>query len=240
MTVPFHREGEWRFALAVGDKQAREWRTADVQLLRQLSERVFPRIERARAETALRESEALYHSLFEMMDEGFAVGEIIRDTGGRAVDYKILELNRAYESQTGRARKDLIGRPMRERAPHMDPIWLREFARVVDTGQPVRFEHLIPPLGRWFHVRAFARGSDRFGILFDDITSQKQAEEEQKRAHEDEVRLREAANEANRAKDEFLAHARPRAAQPAGADPDGAGADAPAAATRRLASASAR
>ena len=94
---------------------------------------------------------------------------------------------------------------MRERAPHMDPMWLREFARVVDTGQPTRFEQLIPTLGRWFHVRAFARGGDRFGILFDDITIQKQAAEEQKRAHEDEVRLREAASEANRAKDEFLA-----------------------------------
>ena len=91
--------------LAVGDKHPREWRTGELQLLRQLSERIFPRIERARAETALRESEALYHSLFEMMDEGFAVGEIIRDAGGRAVDYKILELNRAYESQTGRARR---------------------------------------------------------------------------------------------------------------------------------------
>jgi PAS domain S-box-containing protein len=205
VTVPFHREGEWKFMLAVGDKYPREWRTADVQLLRQLSERIFPRIERARAEAALRESEALYHSLFEMMDEGFAVGEIIRGARGRAVDYKILELNRAYENQTGRTRKDVIGRPMRERAPHMDPMWLREFARVVDTGQPVRFEHLIPRMGRWFHVRAFARGGDRFGILFDDITIQKQAEEEQKRAHGDEVRLREAANQANRAKDEFVA-----------------------------------
>ena len=97
VTVPFHREGEWKFMLAVGDNHPREWRTGEIQLLRQLSERIFPRIERARAEAALRESEALYHSLFEMMDEGFAVGEIIRDAGGRAVDYKILELNRAYE-----------------------------------------------------------------------------------------------------------------------------------------------
>jgi len=203
--VPFHREGEWKFILAVGDDHAREWRADEVQLLRQVSERVFPRIERARAETALRDSEALYHSLFEMMDEGFAVGEIIRDEGGRAVDYKILELNRAYERQTGRSRVDVIGRPMRQRAPRMDPMWLREFSRVVDTGQPTRFEQLVSPLGRWFHVRAFARGGDRFGILFDDITVQKQAEEEQKRAHEDEVRLREAASEANRAKDEFMA-----------------------------------
>ena len=203
--VPFHRGGEWKFMLAVGDDHPREWRAAEVQLLRQLSERIFPRIERARAEAALRESEAHYHSLFEMMDEGFAVGEIIRDAGGRAVDYKIIELNRAYEHQTGRTRERIVGQPMRERAPAMDPMWLREFARVVDTGQPTRFEQHIPTLSRWFHVRAFSRGGDRFGILFDDITIQKAAAEEQKRAHEGEIRLREAANEANRAKDEFMA-----------------------------------
>ncbi len=205
VTVPFHREGEWKFMMAVGDDHPRDWRAAEIQLMRQLSERIFPRIERARAETALRESEALYHSLFEMMDEGFAVAEIIRDEGGRAIDYKILELNRAYENQTGRSRDSVVGRPMRERAPSMDPMWLREFAGVVDTGQSTRFEQAIPTLGRWFHVRAFARGGDRFGILFDDITIQKRAAQEQQRAHEDEIRLREAASDANRAKDEFVA-----------------------------------
>jgi len=185
--------------------RAREQISRQLQLLRQVSERIFPRIERARAEAALRESEALYHSLFELMDEGFAVGEIIRDAAGRAVDYKLLELNRAYEQQTGRRRDEEIGRPTRERAPDMNPMWLREFARVVDTGQSTRFEQFVTRLHRWFHVRAFARGGDRFGILFDDITIQKRVEEEQKRAHEHEIRLREAANEANRAKDEFMA-----------------------------------
>ncbi len=205
VTVPFHRDGDWKFMLAVGDNHPRDWRASEVQLLRQLSERIFPRIERARAEAALRESEAHYHSLFEMMDEGFAVGEIIRDAGGRAVDYKLIELNRAYENQTGRTREKIVGQPMRDRAPTMDPMWLREFGRVVDTGQPTRFEQHIRTLDRWFHVRAFARGGDRFGILFDDITIQKAAAEEQKRAHEDEIRLRQAASEANRAKDEFMA-----------------------------------
>ncbi len=205
VTVPFHREGELKFLLAVADGRAREWTAGDLQLLRQLSERIFPRIERARAEKALRESEAHYHSLFEMMDEGFAVGEIIRDARGRAVDYKIIELNRAYEKQCGRPRDNVIGRPMRERAPSLDPRWLHEFGSVVGTGQPTRFEHYVPTLGRWFHVRAFARGGDRFGILFDDITIQKHAAEEQKRAHAHEIRLREAASEANRAKDEFMA-----------------------------------
>ncbi len=205
VSVPFHREGEWKFLLAVGDSHPREWTADEVQLLRQLSERIFPRIERARAEKALRDSEAHYHSLFEMMDEGFAVAEIIRNGNGRAVDYQIVELNRAYEKQCGRARDNVIGRPMRERASGMDPMWLREFAGVVDTGQPTRFEQFVTGLGRWFHVRAFSRGGDRLGILFDDITSRKEVAEAEKHAHEEEIRLREAANEANRAKDEFVA-----------------------------------
>ena len=206
VTVPFHREGEWKFLLAVADNHPREWRVGELQLLRQLSERVFPRIERARAEAALRESEAHYHSLFEMMDEGFAVGEIIRDDSGRAVDYKIVGAqSRLREADRPHARKHHRPADARAGAVTWIPMWLREFGGVVDTGQPARFEYdvtcagpLVPRAG----VRA-RRRSIRHPVRRHHYPEA--AAEEQKRAHEDEIRLREAANEANRAKDEFMA-----------------------------------
>ena len=56
-SVPFHRDGVWRFSLNACDVVPREWRDDEIELFRDLAGRVFPRLERARAEAALRESE---------------------------------------------------------------------------------------------------------------------------------------------------------------------------------------
>ncbi|MDN5697049.1 MAG: PAS domain S-box protein [Rubrobacter sp.] len=57
VTVPFHADGEWRYSLTVCDSRPRDWREDEVQLVREFSDRIFPRLERARAEEELRESQ---------------------------------------------------------------------------------------------------------------------------------------------------------------------------------------
>ena len=52
--VPFRRVGEWRHSLAVGSPVPRDWRDDQVQIVEDVASRYFPRIERARAEEALR------------------------------------------------------------------------------------------------------------------------------------------------------------------------------------------
>jgi PAS domain S-box-containing protein len=51
---------------------------------------------RRRAEEALREGEARWRGLFERMQEGFALCEMVYDADGQAVDYRHLELNAAW------------------------------------------------------------------------------------------------------------------------------------------------
>lgn len=58
VAVPFHRDGRWRFTLAVTDHQPRDWRDDELELIRQLADRVFPRLERARMEIVARQTEA--------------------------------------------------------------------------------------------------------------------------------------------------------------------------------------
>ncbi len=55
--VPFHRNAEWNFALIIADSRPREWREEEVDLICEVSNRVFPRIERARMEEELRASQ---------------------------------------------------------------------------------------------------------------------------------------------------------------------------------------
>src|SRR5688572_15222405 len=94
--------------------------------------------ERVRAEAALRQSEGRHRLLFESMDEGFCVIEVLFDHGGKAVDYRFLEVNPAFEQQTGIT--GAVGRRMREIAPQHEDHWFETYGRVVRTGEPVRFE----------------------------------------------------------------------------------------------------
>jgi PAS domain S-box-containing protein len=63
VTVPFHRNGVWTNYLAVTDSAPRDWRDDEIELFREISNRIFPRRARARAEEALRESETHYRAI---------------------------------------------------------------------------------------------------------------------------------------------------------------------------------
>jgi PAS domain S-box-containing protein len=54
--VPLHRDGAWRHSFQVGAPAPRDWREDEVLLLQDVAARLFPRIERARAEDELRRS----------------------------------------------------------------------------------------------------------------------------------------------------------------------------------------
>ncbi len=138
--------------------------------------------ERRRAEESLRRSEERYRLLFDSIDEGFCVIEMLFDEEGGPVDYRFLEVNPAFEQQTGLGRA--VGRTIREMVPDHDRRWFEVYGRVALTGEPVRFEDEATAMGRWFDVHASrvgGHGSRKVALLFNDITRRKQAEGERER-----------------------------------------------------------
>jgi PAS domain S-box-containing protein len=134
--------------------------------------------ERRRAEEALRESEERYRKLFDSIDEGFGVIEMLYDGQGRAVDYLILETNPAFGRLTGFA--DAAGKTSLELNPDAEPYWFETLGRVAETGEDVRFESYAEALDRWFDVyasRVGGEGSRRIAIVFANTTERKRAEE---------------------------------------------------------------
>ncbi|WP_035484625.1 PAS domain S-box protein [Geminicoccus roseus] len=133
--------------------------------------------DRKHAEEAVRQSEARWRGLFEEMQEGFFVAELVRDADGKAIDFRFLEANRAFEQHTGLVWNDTNGRRVREVIPTIEDSLIANYARVVDTGRPMHFEVPVEILGgRWFEARARPAGGDRFAVLFLDITDRKSAE----------------------------------------------------------------
>jgi PAS domain S-box-containing protein len=147
--------------------------------------------ERERAEQARRETEIRYRTLFDSIDAGFCIVEVRLDDAGRPVDYRFVEVNPAFEKQTGLV--NAAGRWMRELEPHHEEHWFETYGRIALTGEPRRFESEARALHRWFDVYAFRFGDParrRVAILFNDITDRKLVEHE--------------LREASRRKDEFL------------------------------------
>jgi PAS domain S-box-containing protein len=141
----------------------------------------------------LRESEQKYRMLFESIDEGFCIIEVLFDQNEKPVDYRFLQVSPSFERQTGI--KNAAGRRMREIAPQHEEYWFEIYGSIALTGEPMRFENEAKQLGRWYDVYAF-RVEDhqrrRVGILFNDITERKRAEVE---ARDNERRYREVQAE---------------------------------------------
>lgn len=145
-----------------------------------------------RTQEALRASEERYRNLFESIDEGFCVIEVICDEQGKPVDYRFLETNPSFENQTGM--QGVVGRTMRELRPNHEGHWFQTYGEVAFTGIPIRFQARASALNRWYDVYAFRVGDPgerRVAVLFNDISARRQSEE--------------ALKAADRRKDEFLA-----------------------------------
>lgn len=121
-----------------------------------------------------------YRTVFDSLDSGFAIIEMLFPAGDRPVDYRFIETNRAFERLTGM--RDVVGKTMRELAPGHEEHWFEIFGAVARTGEPGRFVQTAKFLtDRWYEVYAFPfgeTGCNRVAVLFSDITDRRRAEDE--------------------------------------------------------------
>ncbi len=141
-----------------------------VKIMRDLTERKL-------IEDARRASEAKYRSLFDSIDEGFCILEMINDKTGKSVDYRFLEVNQAFERQTGLV--DAAGRTALDLVPDLERKWIEAYGRVAATGKAARFEDSSEQMGRVFDVYASPVESESgrlVALVFRDITERKREE----------------------------------------------------------------
>jgi two-component sensor histidine kinase len=173
------------------DAQAEGLRTLSQQVMSQLELRKAV-VERGEAiakqnsdNLRRHESEDQYQTLFNAIDDGFWIVEMKFD-GDAPIDYRFVEINPAFARQTGL--EDARGKWMRDLAPDHEQHWFDIYGHVAKTGEPTRFEHFAEQLGaRWYEVHAFRVGKvsdQRVGILFNDKTDKREAEEFKRSAEE--------------------------------------------------------
>lgn len=126
------------------------------------------------ASGVLKLSEAHWRGLFENLQEGFVLGQPVRDDGGRIIDWRYLEVNAAWSGLVGRSREEVLGRTLREILPGIEQEWI-DLATVVDTGDSMTFTRQVGQLDRWYDGRASALGPDLFSLLFLEVTDRVRA-----------------------------------------------------------------
>ncbi len=155
----------------------RHWTHADIALVEDVALRTADAVERARAEQAVKASEGRYRSLFESIDAGFCVIEVLF-ADEKPFDYRFLEVNAAFARNTGL--DDAVGRTMRDFAPDMEQRWFDLYGQVAATGQSMRFEDPAALLDdRWYEVYAYrvdAPGLNHVAVLFNDISERRRNE----------------------------------------------------------------
>lgn len=199
LAVPIRRSGRSVAFMFAHDDNPREWSDEDVEVMRQTADRAWEAVERSHAfrdqkasAAALKRSEERYRSLFESIDEGFCIIEVLFDRSGHPYDYRFCEVNPSFEQQTGLI--DAAGRTMRELAPDHEQHWFEVYGRVAMTGESIRFENEAKALNRWYDVfasRIEEADGPRVAIVFKDVTERKHLADTLRRSEQ-------AANEAAR------------------------------------------
>jgi PAS domain S-box-containing protein len=133
--------------------------------------------EKILARKKVQESEEKYRSIFETMDQGFCILEILNDDNGVPYDYRFVEVNPVFAKQTGL--NDATGKTIKELVPNIEHHWIERYARVAQTGEAIRFTQESAVMGKWFDAYAFRIGEEnnpRVALLFTDISEHRNAE----------------------------------------------------------------
>jgi len=129
--------------------------------------------DRKRAEETILDGERRYRLLWESASEGFALHELVKDSDGFPLNYRILDVNPVFESITGMAAKDIIGKLGSEAYGTTTPPNLDIYARVATTGIAESFETSFGPSNLHLEVSVFSPSPGQFATAFSDISERK-------------------------------------------------------------------
>jgi len=119
-----------------------------------------------------------YYALFNQNINGLAYCKLILDSNNQPIDYVFLEVNAAFEKQTGLKKESILGKLATKIIPNIKNSafdFINIYGKFALTGEPV--ETYQEDLKRWHSVYVVSPKKTFFLSMFTDITKHKQAEE---------------------------------------------------------------
>jgi diguanylate cyclase (GGDEF)-like protein/PAS domain S-box-containing protein len=143
--------------------------------------------ERKHLERELFASELRYRSLFDHMQSGFALHEVLLDDAGTPADLRYLAVNAAHARMMGFDEDRMLGSTLTQLFPNHDSesaYWLHTFAQVAIDGVTCRFERHSPFYDRWYDVIAYSPAPQQVATIVEDITARKRVQQQIQAQHE--------------------------------------------------------
>ncbi|MHB1375941.1 MAG: MASE3 domain-containing protein [Candidatus Humimicrobiaceae bacterium] len=126
----------------------------------------------------IRESEEKFRLLYSSMDEGVCLYETIYDELKKPIDYKIIDVNNAYQSILGFQRNQVIGRKASEIYRTDIALYRSVYAQVTNSGKSTRFETYFSPMKKYLLISVISPSKGKLATIFSDITERKKNENE--------------------------------------------------------------
>lgn len=132
--------------------------------------------EKERNRQMLQESQARFLELFENMSDAFALHKIVVDENNQPIDYEFIECNNLFLKRLGMTREQLIHHRAKELFPRTEQIWIENFCKVAQTGEPFHFVNYAVELDRYYETHIYCPRLGYFAGLFTDVTEIKKIE----------------------------------------------------------------
>lgn len=117
-----------------------------------------------------------YLDLFQTMNEGIALNELLYDENGNAIDYIISKFNPSYQIIIGRNQEEIINKQATEVFNTQQAPFIEIFSRVAETGTPATLESYFAPCKKYFRISVYSPAKKKFTTVFEDITHRKNME----------------------------------------------------------------
>jgi len=168
------KDGSYRWILGRGKVMQRDGNGAPVRFVgtqNDISHRKW-------AEQTTLESVVRYRTLFDSMNEGAALHDLVFDENDQPVDYVLRDINKAFTRILGITREQAIGFTGSQVYGTGYPPFLEEFSQVALNGTPENMEIYFAPMEKHFAISLYSPGPNQFVTVFTDITERRKREEE--------------------------------------------------------------
>jgi len=127
----------------------------------------------------LRISEDRYHQLFDSMLNGFLLCEIITNSNNEPIDYRYINANKGFETQTGIKVQDINGK-LASKCLGRNRYLIEKLGRIGLHGGSTYFVEYFDNIDRYLEEYVFSPETGKIAIVMNDITERVRATEKLK------------------------------------------------------------
>ena len=116
------------------------------------------------ANAALNRKQESLSKFFNRLEDGFELLELMFDDQGNVIDFIFLEVNPAYEGQTGLKAADLIGKRKKEVAPASEQRWYDYAVKAAKTAKILSYQYYNSKVNKYFDTQFIPISTNQIAV----------------------------------------------------------------------------